>query len=43
MNLYNVLNTNTVTRVRIRSGSNFNFAQQISLPRILEFGVVYKF
>jgi len=43
INVFNVMNTSTVTAVNVRSGSTFLRPSAIMPPRILEFGVSYAF
>jgi hypothetical protein len=43
INLYNVLNHNSVTALTMRSGPNFLRPTEILSPRILEFGLSYTF
>jgi hypothetical protein len=43
LNVYNVLNVNTVLGATVLSGPNFMRPTSIALPRIVEFGALYTF
>ena len=43
VNMYNALNTNTVTGTTIQSGPNFGRVSSIFLPRLVDFGIQYNF
>jgi hypothetical protein len=43
MNVFNALNTNTVTARTVTSGANFGTVTNVLLPRIAELSVNYSF